>query len=117
LYTRSNVFAPSTSTRPAGCPGGRGSADVTLHQMLAHVLAETNRHAGNAGILREQLDGAAGMTSDNSNLPKHDTAWWENYRARIGRAARTAEPDKPCPRHSTNQTRHVDSSARVDRGS
>ena len=31
--------------------------DVTLHTMLVHVLAETNRHAGHADILREQLDG------------------------------------------------------------
>ena len=69
--------------------------DVTLHTMLVHVLAETNRHAGHADILRERLDGAVGMTSDNSNLPEHDAAWWANYRARIEKAARTFEPNNP----------------------
>jgi hypothetical protein len=30
------------------------------------------------------------MSADNSDLPDHDAAWWENYRARIERAARMA---------------------------
>lgn len=80
---------------PGRVPWWSGSADVTLHQMLVHVLAETNRHAGHADILREELDGAAGMTPDNSNLPEHDAAWWENYRARIEQAARTVESNTP----------------------
>lgn len=33
-----------------------GGAEVTPHQILVHVLAETNRHAGHADILREQLE-------------------------------------------------------------
>jgi hypothetical protein len=33
------------------------------------------------------------MSADNSNLPEHDAAWWENYRARIERAARMAESE------------------------
>ena len=49
--------------------------DVTLHTMLVHVLAETNRHAGHADILREKLDGAAGMRADNSNVAEHDPNW------------------------------------------
>jgi hypothetical protein len=64
--------------------------DVTLHTMLVHVLAETNRHAGHADILREQLDGSVGMRSDNSNVAEHDAAWWEDLRARIEVAAQTA---------------------------
>lgn len=62
--------------------------EVTLHTMLVHVLAETNRHAGHADILREGLDGAVGMRVDNSNLPEHDAAWWEENHARIEKAAR-----------------------------
>lgn len=62
--------------------------EVTLHTMLVHVLAETNRHTGHADILREQLDGAAGMNPDFANLPEQGTKWWEDYRARIERAAR-----------------------------
>ena len=64
---------------------------VVLFNILVHVLTETNRHAGHADILREQLDGAARIATDNPNLPKHDPAWWENYRAQVERAARTRE--------------------------
>jgi hypothetical protein len=46
------------------------------------------RHAGHADILREQLDGAAKIATDNPNLPRHDTAWWENYRARVEQTAK-----------------------------
>ena len=63
---------------------------VVLFNILVHVLAETNRHAGHADILREQLDGAAAIAVDNPNLPGHDRAWWEDYRARVERAARSA---------------------------
>jgi hypothetical protein len=64
--------------------------DVTLHTMLVHVLAETNRHAGHADILREQLDGSVGMRSDNSNVAEHGAAWWDDLRGRIEEAAQTA---------------------------
>ena len=63
--------------------------DVTLSTTLVHVLAETNRHAGHADILREQLDGSVGVRSDNSNVPEHDAAWWDDLRDRIEEAART----------------------------
>jgi hypothetical protein len=68
---------------------------VPLFNILAHVISETNRHVGHADILREQLDGAAKIATDNPNLPKHDAAWWERYRARVEQAARAAEADKP----------------------
>jgi hypothetical protein len=68
---------------------------VVLFNILVHVLTETNRHAGHADILREQLDGAARIAADNPNLPKHDAAWWESHRARVEQAARAAAPDQP----------------------
>jgi hypothetical protein len=58
-------------------------------------LVKHNRHAGHADILREQLDGAVGLNAKNSNLPERDAAWWEDYRARVEKAARAAEPGKP----------------------
>jgi hypothetical protein len=67
-----------------------GKSSVTLHKMLVHVLAETCRHGGHADIVREQIDGAAGMTPGNSNLPEQDAAWWANYRERVEQAARAA---------------------------
>jgi uncharacterized damage-inducible protein DinB len=64
--------------------------DATLHRVLVHVIAETNRHAGHADIVRELIDGAVGLRRDNSNLPPGDVAWWEDYRLRVERAARHA---------------------------
>ncbi|MEN0135135.1 MAG: DinB family protein [Rhodococcus sp. (in: high G+C Gram-positive bacteria)] len=64
--------------------------DVTLHRILVHVVAETHRHAGHADIVRELVDGTAGLRADNDNLPTAERTWWENYRARVERAARDA---------------------------
>jgi Protein of unknown function (DUF664) len=63
---------------------------VTLHLILVHVIAETNRHAGHADIVRELIDGVAGLRPAVSNLPDLDTARWEKYRARVEQAAREA---------------------------
>jgi uncharacterized damage-inducible protein DinB len=68
--------------------GERGA--VTLHQIMVHMVAELNRHAGHADILREQLDGAAGLNQRTSNLPEQDAAWWANYRDRVEQAAKEA---------------------------
>ncbi|MET3807707.1 hypothetical protein ABIB25_004734 [Nakamurella sp. UYEF19] len=57
--------------------------DVTLHLLLLHVIAETNRHAGHADIVRELADGAAGLRADNSNLPSGDELWWQRYREQL----------------------------------
>ncbi len=64
--------------------------DVTLHLILIHMIAETDRHAGQADIVRELIDGAAGLRKDNDNLPSGDKAWWEGYHAKVERAAREA---------------------------
>jgi hypothetical protein len=42
---------------------------------LAHLIAELHRHAGHADILREQIDGAAGMLPTADNLPAVDAGW------------------------------------------
>jgi hypothetical protein len=55
-----------------------------------HVIAETNRHAGHADIVRETIDGAAGHRASSSNLPDYDPAFWEKYRATVEQAARAA---------------------------
>ena len=68
--------------------GERG--EVTLHRILVHVVAETHRHAGHADIVRELIDGSAGVRQTYSNLPERDEAWWEDYRGRLERAAREA---------------------------
>jgi uncharacterized damage-inducible protein DinB len=61
--------------------------EVTLHWILVHVIAETNRHAGHADIVRELIDGAAGFRLDNDNLAPGDDAWWADFRTRLERVA------------------------------
>ncbi len=68
---------------------GDESNPVTLHLILIHVIAETNRHAGHADIVRELVDGAAGMREDNDNLPPEDQAWWGTYHERLRQLAET----------------------------
>jgi Protein of unknown function (DUF664) len=60
---------------------------VTLHKIMVHMLAETDRHAGHADIVRELIDGAVGLRADNDNMAPGDAAWWEKYRARLQETA------------------------------
>jgi uncharacterized damage-inducible protein DinB len=55
---------------------------VTLGRLLVHVIAETNRHAGQIDILRETVDGAVGLRAGVSNLPDDDYDW-EAHLARV----------------------------------
>ncbi|HZA30947.1 MAG TPA: DinB family protein [Propionibacteriaceae bacterium] len=64
--------------------------EVTLHRILVHVIAETNRHAGHADIVRELIDGTVGLRQDNDNMVPGDKAWWDDYRNRLEQAAREA---------------------------
>ena len=36
------------------------------------------------------IDGAAGLRSDNDNLPEVEPAWWADYRSRLETVAREA---------------------------
>ncbi|MHA6668096.1 DinB family protein [Homoserinimonas sp. A447] len=74
--------------RVAWWPDDRST--VTLQQILVHLIAETHRHAGHADIVRELIDGAAGLRKDNDNLPPGDRDWWVAYRARLDQVAREA---------------------------
>jgi uncharacterized damage-inducible protein DinB len=69
-------------------PEGRNL--VTMHTLLIHMIAETHRHAGHADLVRETIDGAAGLRMDNDNLAEGDEAWWAAYRDRVEAAARAA---------------------------
>ncbi|MDA3627372.1 DinB family protein [Saccharopolyspora oryzae] len=67
--------------------------EVTLHRILVHVIAETDRHTGHADIVRELIDGQVGLVDGNDNMPDADQAWWEDYRARLERVAEDASRD------------------------
>lgn len=61
--------------------------DVTLHRILVHLVDETARHAGQADILRELIDGSAGLRAGNDNLAELDAEGWGAYRAELQRIA------------------------------
>jgi uncharacterized damage-inducible protein DinB len=61
--------------------------DVTLGQVLVHVIAETHRHAGHADIVRELLDGRVGLRPDVDNLAFAAPAEWAAYYVRVEQAA------------------------------
>ena len=65
-------------------------SEVTLHRVLVHMIAETDRHAGQADIVRELIDGAVGLRPDADNMPPGDQAWWEGYRQQLEDVARQA---------------------------
>jgi Protein of unknown function (DUF664) len=64
--------------------------EPTLHRVLVHMIAETQRHAGHADIVRELIDGSAGARAEHSNMPDFDAARWLAHRDRIARAAKLA---------------------------
>ena len=66
--------------------------EVTLHHILVRMATETSRHAGHADIVRELIDGAAGLTAERPNLPPADQASWQAHHDRVERAAQEAAP-------------------------
>jgi uncharacterized damage-inducible protein DinB len=69
-------------------PGDR--SQPTLHLVLVHVIAETNRHAGHADIARELIDDSVGLREDNDNMAPGDAEWWAGYRDRLEQVAHEA---------------------------
>ena len=96
LYHRAAAHADATiEALPLDAPGTvpwwpEERRDVTLHLVLVHMIAETNRHAGHADIVRELIDGAVGLRKGNDNMAPGDAAWWEAYRLRVEQAAEEA---------------------------
>ncbi len=64
-----------------------GRPEVTLGRLLTHMVDEYARHLGHADIVRELLDGQAGLSSAHSNLPGEgdgaDAAWWSDHVQRL----------------------------------
>ncbi|MET8948095.1 DinB family protein [Streptomyces sp. NPDC004542] len=71
-------------------PGGPGN-DITLHRVLTHMIAETQRHAGHADIVRELIDTAAGQREQGRNMSPGDAGARRDHRGRVEAAAREAE--------------------------
>lgn len=95
LYRRVTTHADATIEALPLDAAGRvpwwppNRADVTLQRILVHMVAETARHAGHADIVRELIDGRAGLRADGDNLWAADAATWEQYRSRLQELAET----------------------------
>lgn len=63
--------------------------NVKLFNIMVHVVSETNRHAGHADILREQLDGSTGAQAQLADS-QSEAEFWEARCAVIEEAAREA---------------------------
>ena len=87
LYRRVGLFAAQTIEQlPLDAPGHvpwwrPGRQDVTLQQVIVHVIYDVARHAGHADIMRETYDGAIGLQRENTNLP--DDYDWPAYCAKL----------------------------------
>ncbi len=95
FYRRVWIFADETIAATPIDGIGRvpwwpeGDDEVTLHTILVHMVAEVNRHAGHADLVRELIDGAVGLRVDNDNLDVGDDGW-QAHHDRVEAAARRA---------------------------
>lgn len=92
LYQRAAAHSDATIAEldldsPGRVPWWGPQGGVTLHRILIHVATETHRHAGHADIVRELIDGSAGLLAGNENLPDNDPSWWAAYHDQVERAA------------------------------
>lgn len=53
--------------------------ETTLRQVLVHHIVEVARHVGHADIVRELVDGQAGLHPARPMLPSQDKAFWEDH--------------------------------------
>ncbi|GAA4217671.1 DinB family protein [Actinocatenispora rupis] len=85
LYRRVWAFADRTiddlPLDAVGHVAHWGGEQVTLHQILVHVIVDLQRHAGHADILRERIDGAVGLLPGRGNVS--DTTDWPAYTRRL----------------------------------
>jgi uncharacterized damage-inducible protein DinB len=70
-------------------------SEVTLHRILVHTIAEAHRHAGHADVVRELIDGSAGLMRGGDLLPSQDRSWWDSYRNTLEDVARAWARTKP----------------------
>ena len=106
-----DTLALDATGRVPWWPGDRST--VTLHRILVHVIAETDRHAGHADIIRELIDGAAGLRDGRDNMPPVDQTWWESYRSRLELVAQEAGRGCSRPRRRPSGRRPARSASAV----
>ncbi len=66
------------------------SRHATLRTLLVHTIQETARHAGHADIIRELIDGTAGLGEGISNMPADaSSAAWKRHYDKLAQIARS----------------------------
>lgn len=90
VWAHSDATIESLELDAVGRIPGKDRTELTLHRALVHMVAETQRHAGHADIVRELVDGTAGQRIGGENMAPGDSAWWRSHRDRVERAAREA---------------------------
>jgi uncharacterized damage-inducible protein DinB len=68
VFTEESIDALPLDTRGT-VPWWSDNSDTTLFRLIVHTLEDLSRHTGHADILREQYDGALGLSQGNSNIP------------------------------------------------
>jgi len=84
-----DLLAVDSIGRVAWWPEAR--REVNLHRILVHVIAETNRHTGQADIVRELIDGTVGLRPEATNVPEEGEDWWKSYHDKLENAATEAQ--------------------------
>jgi len=69
--------------------------NVKLFNVIVHVLTETNRHAGHADILREEIDGAVGTNPNTATRYEQGAAFWAAHRVKIENEALATQHPLP----------------------
>lgn len=93
FYARVQAFADAQIERlgpdAVGSPPRWGPPEenrVTMHHMLVRVTDDLARHAGQADVVREMLDGQIGLNPTFPNVPT-DGYDWASYCAKLTRIA------------------------------
>jgi Protein of unknown function (DUF664) len=88
---------PADRRRPAPkASRARERRRPTLHTLLAHMIVVTGRHTGHADIIREAIDGAAGLLPGLSNPPDEaDATAWKEHDDKLETIARSDPSASP----------------------
>jgi hypothetical protein len=82
--------------RAEPCRGGQKTAGTRRCTPCSYTIQETARHAGHADIIRESIDGAAGLNEGVSGMPpKADAAAWKQHYDKLESIARSARSTAP----------------------
>ena len=89
-------------------------SEATLHLILVHMIAETNRHAGHADIVRELIDGATG-DHQRSPLPRCVAEpWWSESTNGLAGCGVARRPDARSRRRAPRPRASIDTRAPTD---